>query len=209
MKPAPILFSFLVTIIFLVTIAGCAREKGCTDPTAINYNQNARQDNGTCKYNGTATFYSLNSGPTATVTINGQTAIASQFFTTAVNSCNTQGCANFTLPAGNYNYTASSSLFDWSGSITVDPNGCSLIELDNPNTTFYSPTFVSNITVTIAGQSDTIKQLFTSSPGCSVGGCANFFLTTGNYSYTATDGVNHWSGTIPIDETTCNSISLQ
>lgn len=39
----------LLAIVFF-TFLGCSREMGCTDPTAINFNSAAEEDNGTCEY---------------------------------------------------------------------------------------------------------------------------------------------------------------
>jgi len=112
-----------ITVVFLVGISSCAKTKGCTDLTATNYNAAAEQDDGTCAYAGNVVFHYATSGTNATVVIDGQTGTV----TTAFNStpdCGTSGCANFTLPTGTYNYTASSTFTNWSGSVTVTKNGC-------------------------------------------------------------------------------------
>lgn len=202
---------FYISLLFgIIAVSGCKREHGCTDPAASNYNPNARVDNGTCAYNGQATFYFPNYGPTASVTINGQTAQITQVFTGGITSCNVEGCANFSMPKGSYPYTASSSALSWSGTIGVDAGGCSIVQLANADVTFWSSSF-NNVTVTIGGQTATITQNYATSPGCSVAGCANFYLpvSSGAYIYSATDGVNQWNGNITVNAITdCYSIQL-
>jgi hypothetical protein len=112
-----------IAAVFLVGISSCTKTKGCTDPTATNYNASAEQDDGTCAYAGNVVFYYATSGTNATVVINGQTGTVTTAFSSTP-SCGTSGCANFTLPIGTYNYTASSTFTNWSGSVIVTKNGC-------------------------------------------------------------------------------------
>lgn len=40
----------LIALTGSITITGCKKEEGCTDPTATNYNSEARKDDGSCIY---------------------------------------------------------------------------------------------------------------------------------------------------------------
>lgn len=41
---------FYCILIFAIVFVSCKRERGCTDPAATNYNQNAKRDDGSCNY---------------------------------------------------------------------------------------------------------------------------------------------------------------
>lgn len=43
--------------------------------------------------------------------------------------CNQEGCANFTLPSGTYDYYASDGTYQWNGSVTIVANGCIKFQL--------------------------------------------------------------------------------
>ena len=76
---------------------------------------------------GNVTFWYNSFGTTATVEINDKVGYITKWFTTYDPDCGSDGCANFTLPIGNYNYNAFSSYHTWHGSVTVLKNGCSRI----------------------------------------------------------------------------------
>jgi len=123
-----------VTLTFtIITTSSCKKEDpkifGCTDPTSSNYNPSATDDNGTCKYEGNATFWYNTSGTDATVTVDGQTRYITQYYPDYNPTCGSDGCANFTLEVGTYSYHASSTWSTWNGNITVTKNGCSLMLL--------------------------------------------------------------------------------
>ena len=50
-------FFLISTLIVLsVSIIGCKRE-GCTDPDSLTFDEKAKSDDGTCKYEGSVTFW--------------------------------------------------------------------------------------------------------------------------------------------------------
>ncbi|MBU0489368.1 MAG: PKD domain-containing protein [Bacteroidetes bacterium] len=62
------------------------------------------------------------------VTINGVTKnVTSE--SGSIPDCDATGCASFDLAAGTYNYSANDGYYSWNGSITVERNTCSKIEL--------------------------------------------------------------------------------
>lgn len=102
---------------------------GCTDPSANNYNFAANVDNGTCTYKGNAMFWYYASGGTdCVVTIGGYTGyINGAYYYTSTPACGAAYCANFYLPVGTYSYHAESTFSVWDGWITVTKGGCSTV----------------------------------------------------------------------------------
>src|SRR5690606_31026974 len=128
----------------------------------------------------------------------------------------------FELPPGTYPYTASCFGKTWQGSITIQQNGCSLLELkaDQPNVppattgqaTFWiaSDLACGNITVTINGLQGSITGFYTSgSPNCGSSHTATFNLPPGNYSWTAKCSKYSWNGgSIAVTAGKCNLMQL-
>lgn len=54
----------------------------------------------------------------------------------------------------------------------------------------------------------TISKYYSNSPGCDAAGCVSVdFVTTGSYTYSASDGDHSWSGTGYITGS-CNTLNL-
>lgn len=64
-----------------------------------------------------------------TVTINNQSGSINSYYGAAP-ACGANGGANFTLPAGNYSYTAKCAKYQWSSSITITAGGCIKMKLN-------------------------------------------------------------------------------
>ncbi|NQY10431.1 MAG: hypothetical protein HRT71_13075, partial [Flavobacteriales bacterium] len=58
---------FTIITIVLITV-GCAKQKGCTEPNAINYDTAAEENDGTCVYSSSNYTTSTNTGSTSTNT---------------------------------------------------------------------------------------------------------------------------------------------
>ncbi len=77
---------------------------------------------------GSITFWNNDVSSTITVITSGYSDVITSY--TNPSSCGTSGCANFTLPLGNYNYSASAGSGEtWSGSFTITSGGCLLYNL--------------------------------------------------------------------------------
>ncbi|WP_294819097.1 hypothetical protein [uncultured Flavobacterium sp.] len=63
------------------------------------------------------------------VSVEGQSGSITQYYYNGTPECGAGGCANFTLPAGTYNFTASCSTHNWNSTITVSGGSCSKMRL--------------------------------------------------------------------------------
>lgn len=124
------LFSILLLSIALIGFNSC-KKSGCTDPQADNYDYDANDNDGSCTYTGSVTFWMSTGSYYVDVTVNGSTKTISSNYASAPD-CGTSGCANFTLPSGSYSYHAEEDTFfpaEWNGTITVPKGGCQLLQL--------------------------------------------------------------------------------
>ncbi|HET8886076.1 MAG TPA: hypothetical protein VFM70_06960 [Salinimicrobium sp.] len=63
------------------------------------------------------------------VEISNYSGTISSYYSGGAPSCGASGSANFTLPEGNYSFSASCSGYTWNGSVSVSSGGCSKMEL--------------------------------------------------------------------------------
>ena len=193
MNSIKFIFGFLIAATVLLTIGGCERE------------------------NGTATFYFDQNGANATVAVGGQNATISSNYQSNPPLCGTSaaGCANFVLPAGTYNYMASSNTSSWSGSVTIVGNQCTevLLTQSTGSVIFWTTSnSFGNITVNINNGSGAITSYITGgTPTCGFSGCATFDLVPGVYAYTASasQGGATWNGNVTITADGCQPVQFQ
>jgi major membrane immunogen (membrane-anchored lipoprotein) len=189
---------FFSSMVALLLLASCHKDN--------------RYNNG--NYTANLTFWTAsNCSPNPiTVTINGQNSVMTEFFPTVVPSCGSQGCANFSLGAGSYNYSATNGDTTWTGTVSVDKGSCTLQQLfcATGNVTFWVDSAASNIQVTVDGGSTHITTAFpTTTPTCGTSGCANFTLHPGTYTYTAITSTNiGYTGSVRVGADSCTIVKL-
>ena len=137
----------LLVLVSISTITSCKKE-GCTDPDSINYNADAKTDNGTCAYSGKIVIWwnktlsdsAKNYGVTAIkVYVDGVfiNTYATTTYWTVAPSCGDNGSITYTKDLGS-NKTASVNILlkDQDGkalgkteSVTIKGNGCLALEI--------------------------------------------------------------------------------
>ena len=142
----------LVGAIALLSLASCSKEKGCTDPSSINYSASAEENDNSCAYEGNVIFYYDQSVATAliddeytelTYYINNElvgSSSSSVYFPGSVApSCDVQGLVKVKKSLGSvktltYTYSVKSAGDElWSGSVVVNANSCKAIQLTEAN----------------------------------------------------------------------------
>lgn len=151
------------------------------------------------------------------VTVNGVTKTITQFYSSGTPPCGQVGCATFDLAPGTYNYTASCSGKNWSGTINITTGGCNRIQLTSSGgptpgqLTFWvrSDLGCGPISVTCNGVTRTITQYYSGgAPNCGATGCATFVLNPGTYSFTASCSGRNWSGSNTVTASGCMMAEL-
>ena len=124
---------YLAIIMTAVVLSSC-REKGCTDPKAVNYDTHAKKDDHTCQYKGTVTFWSHGSGMSIMVYDghNSTGTITTSYISTP--GCGANGCFTLSIDPNttgtHYDYDILvNSNYNGSGSFTVGSGACVLVEV--------------------------------------------------------------------------------
>ena len=120
------MMSILVMSIIILFTSACKKEeiKNTNNVSGSTTNNSGSTGNGSVLF-----WISSDLGcGNIKVTINGSTNYISSYYS-ASPSCGASGCANFTLPIGSYNYTASCDSYTWSGTVKSTSNGCSKMQL--------------------------------------------------------------------------------
>lgn len=63
------------------------------------------------------------------VVINNISRYITSDYPDGIPDCDRDGCANFTLPSGTYNFHASDGTYQWNGSVTITGDGCTKFQL--------------------------------------------------------------------------------
>jgi hypothetical protein len=135
-----------VASLLLASLSGCQTE-GCTNPNALNYDSTADIDDGDCSYEGELVFW-YNASTSAEVLdfygeslifyVNGQLigSTSSSVFWTGAPDCGQNASITYTGNwRSNTNKTVSYEVWDedgylwWSGTITLDANTCTTLQL--------------------------------------------------------------------------------
>ena len=122
------LFFVLTVSVALFQLSSCAKKEGCTDPTALNYDSSAEDDNGTCTYKGSAIFWNdvaSGLGNVAVQMADGTTGVITADYTSAPD-CGESSCFTYTAEPGTYSFSAAEvgGTATWNGSVTITSNGC-------------------------------------------------------------------------------------
>ena len=130
----------------LTTVTSCKKE-GCIDPDGKNFNADAKKDDGTCQYEGSALFWydqttsadlQFDEAITLTYYVDGQVvgSSATSVFWTSSPVCGQNGSITVTKDLGgvkNKSYTYSvkdqTGFEYWSGILNFTANGCEAVQL--------------------------------------------------------------------------------
>ena len=91
------------------------------------------------------------------------------------------------------------------GKVNISSQTITVVPAMGTVTFWESGTPLHNVTtVTINSTTAQITSAYTvGTPACNQSGCASFYLPSGTYSFTATDGTSNWNGSVTIGIGTC------
>lgn len=132
----------------ILMINGCAKKKGCTDSSAVNFDSSAQKDDGSCTYQGKSTFW-YGKNASDSLAAHGATALtyyldgiiigssaASVYFTSSP-ACGQSGTISVTKSLGSvksksfpYVIKDQNGIAWWTGNLSLDASqSCTLTEL--------------------------------------------------------------------------------
>ena len=190
---------------------GSCNEGNCSCPTGYSGTRCETE------LQGKVSFYTTRDAGGGNITVNcgGLTSLITSYYSSGDPGCSASGCANFSLNAGTYSFSASSASGTWSGQVTVQPGRCSTQELLVNATSYYGQVNFwtaynyGYITVNCAGYSGNITSYYYSgAPTCGSAGCVTMTLPVGTYSYSAYSSSYNWNGYVIVSANGCYKLQL-
>ena len=139
---------FLISMVLSVLGFGSCQKQGCTDIDAVNYNVDAKKDDGTCTYEGSAIFWYgeatsdaliIADAVSLTYYVDGQivgSSAANVYWNGTAPECGTTGLVTVTKDLGhvktqayNYQIKDQDNWTFWEGTLNFNANECKTIEL--------------------------------------------------------------------------------
>ena len=112
----------------------CKKEEGCTDGNAINYEEDAEEDDGSCEYKGKITFWTDEDKGCGEIKIKMGGEVVGTLSNYSTNGvapeCGDTGWVTLELEPGTYSYNAVYLCGSWSNTFTIKSNGCHTELLD-------------------------------------------------------------------------------
>jgi|GEM_PF-336918 len=127
-------FLLLAITLFIggISFQSCIKE-GCTDSDAINYDEYATDDDGSCIYEGEGIFWTDQDYgfDGIKVYVEGTYVGSITMYSSSTPDCGESGFVTITRETGDYSFSAESTdgTTTWSGEITINKNSCSKMRL--------------------------------------------------------------------------------
>lgn len=106
--------------------------EGCTDEDAVNYDDAATDDDGSCEYEGEAIFWTDADYGVGNISVYVEGSYAGQitgFYSSSTPDCGASSSVTISREPGYYTFTASASGTTWSSSVYIYANDCTTMRL--------------------------------------------------------------------------------